>query len=211
MRKCFHRPTGVGLVIGFLALALATSSLHAQGVTGFYHVTVPPGFSMIANQLNSGGDTVAEVLTSGPIEGMVLYRFDDTNQTFSANTFRGGAWSSPGQLFALGEGAFIFNPSTNTVTLTFSGSLNPGTYINPLPAGLSMRSSMLPLNGQLDTVANFPAAEGDIIYTFNNASGTYKIYSYDLGSWTAPPIVDVGASFFVWKTTATNWVQTFNP
>ncbi|MHB8523650.1 MAG: hypothetical protein ACYDH9_23245 [Limisphaerales bacterium] len=211
MRKHFHRPTRVGIVAGLFVWVLAPSSLHAQGVSGYYNVSVPPGFSMIANQLNSGGDTVAEVLTTGLVDGMALYRFDETNQTFSANTFRNGAWSNPGQLFPPGEGVFIFNPAANTALLTFTGSLNPGTYINPIPAGLSMRSSMLPLDGRLDTLANFPAAEGDIIYSFNNASGTYKIYTYDLGSWTAPPIVAAGESFFVWTTTATNWVQTFNP
>jgi hypothetical protein len=185
--------------------------LSAQGQhldpVGYTTTSVPAGFSMIANPLNSGDNTVGSVLTNGVSDGMVLYKLNSTNQTFTANAHVGGVWSNPSMTMAPDEGAFLFAPSA--ATLTFVGSFDVRSYTNSLPAGLSLVSSVLPVAGQLDTVLKFPVANGDVIYRFENASGTYKVYTYDFGSWTTPPVVNVGESFFVWKAAATNWVQTY--
>lgn len=199
--------------IAFLISSLTAVSLHAQvydvNVVGYIQLQVPPGFSMIANQLPSGGNTVGEVLTTGAVDGMTLYKYDSTMQNFSVNVFLGGAWSNPTESFAPGEGAFLFNPPGSMGTLTLVGSIAEGIHTNSIPAGLSIRSSILPKSGQLSKDLNFPAAEGDIIYRFDNASGTYKVYTYDFGAWTAPPSVNTGESFFVWKTVAADWTQVF--
>ncbi|MBU6401928.1 MAG: hypothetical protein KGS61_16550, partial [Verrucomicrobia bacterium] len=67
---------------------------------------------------------------------------------------------------------------------------------------------MTPRGGRLQTDLKFPAAEGDIVY-FYLTDGSYGVYTYELGSWTAEPVIDQIESFWVWKTTPTNWVQTF--
>jgi hypothetical protein len=197
---------------GWLACA-ATPLLQAQtynvNVVGYYTLVVPSGFSMIANNLNDGANRVSDVLTNGVVDGMVLYKLDTTNQVFSANVFEGGVWADPTESFAPGEGGFLFNPG-NPVTLTFVGAFTVGSNTNSLPAGLSLVSSTLPFSGRLDTGLNFPVANGDVIYRFDNASGAYKVYTFDFGSWTTPPEVNVGESWFVWKAAAANWVQTYN-
>jgi hypothetical protein len=202
-------PVGAMLALALLSLGAPTPALQAQTTaTGRIGLSVPAGFSLVANVLNTGDNTVSEVLTNGAIDGMALYKLDPTNLTFIVNAFQGGAWSDPTQTLAPGEGAFLFSPRAATLTLV--GEITEGSYTNTLPAGLSLVGSILPLGGQLDTDLSFPAAEGDIIYRFDNATGDYKVYTYDLGSWTAPPSLAIGESFFVWKTTATNWVQTIS-
>ncbi|MHB8523648.1 MAG: hypothetical protein ACYDH9_23235 [Limisphaerales bacterium] len=213
MKSSFRFPGAASVSIAFLISSLTPANLHAQvytvNVVGYVQLQVPSGFSMIANQVNRGANTVGEVLTVGAVDGLTLYKYDSTTQNFSVNVYLGGAWSNPTESFAPGEGAFLFNPSGSGSTLTLVGSIDEGIHTNSIPAGLSIRSSLLPESGQLSADLNFPAAEGDIIYRFDNASGTYKVYTYDFDSWTAPPSVNSGESFFVWKPVAADWTQVF--
>ncbi|MBU6402048.1 MAG: hypothetical protein KGS61_17155 [Verrucomicrobia bacterium] len=202
-------PLLCGLVV-LAAAPAATAQTNQVNIVGYLDVPAPTGFSLIANPLNAGSNTVSEVLTNGVSDGMTLFKLNPTNLTFSANVFQAGAWSNPGMTLAPGQGAFLFNPAGPT-NLTFVGSVAANVpYTNSLPAGLSLVSSMLPLEGRLDAGLSFPVADGDMIYRYDNASGTYLVYTYDFGSWTVPPMVNVGESFFVWKAGATNWVQTYN-
>ncbi|MBU6402047.1 MAG: hypothetical protein KGS61_17150 [Verrucomicrobia bacterium] len=204
----FRRPTRFGVLVGICLLTF--TAVRVKAPVGYVQLQVPTRFSLIANPLNQGDNTVTAVLTNGVVEGMTLFKLNPTNLTFSANQFQGGAWSDPTMSLAPGEGAFLFNPGA-PATLTFVGELLGNvSYTNSLPAGLSLVSSMLPEGGRLDTTLGFPVADGDVIYRYNNALSAYEVYTYDFGSWTVPPVVNLAESFFVWKAAATNWVQTYS-
>jgi len=85
-----------------------------------------------------------------------------------------------------------------------------GNLTNAIPNGYSIRSSMVPQAGGVDTLG-FPPTAGDLIYKYIPGSG-YSIYTYDefdLVWYPNVPSMDVGESFLVAKQGAANWVRNF--
>src|SRR5437879_2090017 len=84
-------------------------------------VTLPPGWSLVANPLfHLRGTTLRDAVpdhTVGELfrqmpPGTVLLKFDNTTQRFDRKAaFRHGCWSNPRETLAPGEGAFLFNPT----------------------------------------------------------------------------------------------------
>jgi hypothetical protein len=112
---------------------------------------------------------------------------------------------------APGEGAFISVPSAKTVT--FVGEVVQGNTTNSLPAGFSIRSSIVPQSAGLSSVLGFPAVAGDLVYFFNKATQNYAggIYeSFGGNLWDpAEPAPAVGQAFWVQKAAQANWVRNF--
>lgn len=112
-------------------------------------ITVPPGWSLIANPLFHSrsatladavpDNSVAELLKRVP-HGTQLLKFDNATGRYSHNHFLRGRWTNPRQTLAPGEGAFIFNPNRKPFTVAFSGNCAYGGAVN-LPAGLSLISA----------------------------------------------------------------------
>ena len=89
------------------------------------------------------------------------------------------------------------------------GDVEQGDLSLPIPAGFSVRSSIVPLPGQLDTDLVFPVAENDVIHLFDRDRQRYLVYSFNAGKWSPePPVLGVGESFWVGKTFAGNWTRT---
>jgi hypothetical protein len=182
--------------------------VFSVNAVGFVNVTVPPKFSMIANPLNAATNTIPALFAGVP-DGTTIYKFDGTS--YSVNTLDLGEWGNPAQTLVPGEGAFILNPGTTPFTVTFVGEVMQGSLSNPLPAGFSIKSSQVPQSAALDTVLQFPAADGDTVYQFSNAQNSYVIHTLDLGEWSGGvPVPAVGESFFVKKLAAGNWTRTFS-
>jgi len=81
-----------------------------------------------------------------------------------------------------------------------------GTLNNPLPAGLSLKSSIAPVTGLL----NFPAQEGDVIQTWNATSRTYVTHEFISGvGWDPPLYIHPGEAFRVMVAQPKNWIQQF--
>jgi len=197
------------LTAALSAVGLASSTaqqVFSVNAVGFVNVKVPKGFSMIANPLNAPTNTIP-VLFAGVPDGTTIYKFDGT--AYSVNTLDLGEWGLPTQTLVPGEGAFINMPSEFTVT--FVGEVMQGSLSNPLPANFSIKSSQVPQTGALVAVLGFPAADGDTVYQFVNASNSYVIHTLDLGEWSGgEPTPAVGESFFVKKIAAGNWTRTFS-
>ncbi len=193
------------------AAGVATSmaqSVFSVNAVGYVNVDVPKGFSMIANPLDAGAgnNTVAKLLASVP-DGTVVYQF--VNGAFTVNTLDLGEWNSPNAVLAPGGGAFIRSPSATKVT--FVGEVMQGNLSNPIAAGFSIMSSQVPQSGKLDTDLKFPAADGDTVYRFNNASNSYVTHVLDLGEWSGgTPVPAVGEAFFVKAGKAGAWTRTFS-
>jgi hypothetical protein len=75
------------------------------------------------------------------------------------NEFDGDVWQQPDMTLSPGEGAVIFTPEpflwTVAGELTFSTNL-----VNYLPAGESLRGSIVPQAGGLSSQCQFPIVEG---------------------------------------------------
>ena len=196
------------LTAAVVAAGIATSSAQVFSVNavGYVNVTVPKGFSLIANPLKAATNTVGALLASAP-DGVTVYKYGATG--FSINGKEFGDFANPTQSLNPGEGAFVNNPG-NPFTVTFVGEVSQGALTNAIPKGFSIRASIVPQAGQLDTVLGFPVVEGDTVYRFNNATGRYVTHGYEFGAWSSPPTPAVGEAFFINKFAAVNWVRNFS-
>lgn len=184
------------------ASAQAVFSVNA---VGYVNITVPKGFSMLSNPLNAATNTVGAVLAGAP-ENTTVYTFNGAG--FSVNQVQFGDFQNPGEPFVPGGGSFISAPSAFPVT--FVGEVPQGNLTNSLPKGFSIRSSIVPQAGQLDTVLGFPKEENDTVYRWDNANAKYVQSDVQFGDWTVAPVVNVAEAFWVRKVNAASWVRNFS-
>jgi hypothetical protein len=198
-----------------IAAVMAADPVYSVNIVGYVNVPVPVGWSMIANPLKSGDNTLATIMPSAP-DGTSVYKFTngayETPATFYVVDGVGG-WDTPDLVLIPGEGVFILNGSTAATTLTFVGEVTTGALSNPIPTGWSIKASQVPQELDLTTLG-FPAGDGDSIYFFSNGAyetpATYYVVD-GVGGWDSdpPPTPKVGQSFFVSKGVAANWTRTF--
>ncbi|HVY72119.1 MAG TPA: hypothetical protein VHH73_19450, partial [Verrucomicrobiae bacterium] len=134
-------------------------------VPGDASVAAPQGFSLISNPLSHGGNTVAEILPNVP-EGTVFYHWDSQAQTFAATSFTGGAWTNPGADFSPGTGAFLLNPATQPINVTFSGVAPSGPILARRVTGFYLIGSGKQVPALATDCLGFPPKDGDVIYHF---------------------------------------------
>jgi hypothetical protein len=196
--------------LGAAGLITTSAQVYSVNAVGYINVAVPTGFSLIANQLNHGNNTLGAVLPTAP-DGTTVYKFTGTGYEISTFDELDAAWSNPNITMAPGEGAFIRNSGAAAFTLTFVGEVPQGNLSNTLPQGFSIRSSQVPQAGRVTTDLGLPANDGDTIYQFR--SGGFVINSFDEldNAWgPAEPNVAVGESFFLRRAAAGNWARNFN-
>jgi hypothetical protein len=192
------RTKALTLTAVFCALGLATASaqaVYSVNVVGYINVEAPNGFSILANQLDNGnGNRLGDLLPTAP-DGATVYKFTGAGFDIVSYDELDAAWSNPNLTMAPGEAAFFRNPGA-PVTLTFVGEVRQGALSNELPAGFSMKSSIVPQAGSPDQLG-LQGADGDTIYLFRN--GGYVISSYDEldEAWSSPvPDIRVGEGFW---------------
>src|SRR6266511_117306 len=109
-------------------------------------LTLPPGWSLIANPLFHlrgttlrdaiPDNTVGELFKQAP-RGTTILKFDNATHRFTRkNVFQHGRWSNPHETLAPGEGAFLFNPTHGPLAVSFTGNWWYGAF--SLTAGLSL-------------------------------------------------------------------------
>ena len=185
---------------------MSVNGTLSENVVGYASVTLPPGYSMIANSLEAKDSSVAELFKAMP-DGTTLSKFDPQASRLNENTLAQGKWTNPWEKLAPGEGAIIFNPTSDYKTLNFAGNVRLGSFSVPIPVGFSIRSSPVPLPGRLQADLHFPIAEGDVIHLFDRDRQKYVLHPVDAPGWASnPPVVGVGESFWVAKQSAKNWI-----
>lgn len=180
----------------------------STAVLGYATMTLPPGYSMIANPFDTRMNDVANLFKDMP-DGTKLNKFDSQSYQLKENGVKDGRWANPHEKLSPGEGGILFNPASDYRPLSFVGNVLEGQLSLPIPGGFSVRSSMVPLPGRLDTDLDFPIAEGDSIHLYDRDRQKYVVYPYDPKQWESnPPLVNVGESFWVAKTSPGNWSRT---
>ena len=200
------------LGVASIVAAVAQTPVYSVNAVGYINVTIPKGFSMIANQLNATDSSVKALFTAVP-GGTTIYKFDNAKNGFVINQYDPDfqEWQDPAMTLKPGEGCFVNNPSANPFTVTFVGEVPQGDVGMSIPAGYSIISSNVPQSGTLGSLGYTPAAS-DQVYKFDNATG-YKISTFDpdFQSWDpSEPSVNVGESFFILKKAAGTWTRTFS-
>jgi hypothetical protein len=216
------------LTAALTAAGVATSmaQVYSVNMVGYINLSVPRGFSLIANQLNASPDNKVTTILPAPPEGTQIYKFDPTTGGYIFMQFIDGAWEgdSTETLLGPGEGAFINNVSASAFTATFVGEVALTTTL-AVPAGFSMASSALPQSLPLTGAPNdgnpappvglgYPVGEGDQVYQFDNTTGGYVFNQYIDGAWEgdsggAAPTPAIGESFWVNAAGARSWSRNF--
>jgi hypothetical protein len=211
--NCFYRVLyATDLSAAGIASALANHYFSANAV-GLVNLSLPPGLSLIANPLNTATNTL-NALLSGVPNGSQFYKYV-TGVGYTISTFRSGpgVWSGTGGEVSLnpGEGGFFKNTTPTNLVLGFVGEVPQGTLANALPAGYSIRSSMVPQAGPLDTLLGFPGAEGDVVYRWINGGWITSTYRAATGwSGITAPALNLSEAIFISKAAATTWTRSFS-
>jgi hypothetical protein len=207
------------LCLAALAAGVVTASaqVYSLNVVGYINVTVPAnGFAMIANQLDSGNNTLGSLIPIAP-DGAQFFKY---NGSYTASTYDGlgQVWDNPGITLNPGEGGFFHNNTASALTLTFVGQVMQGTLNNPLPAGYAIRSSIVPQQGTLQdlgipiTGAGTPS-DGDQVFVYNGgySASTFDslIPGWDTAGSPGGPTIAVGQAFFIKSATAYTWTRSF--
>jgi hypothetical protein len=201
------------LGVASIVAAVAQTPVYSVNAVGYINVTVPKGYSMIANQLIATDSSVKALFPSVP-GGTTIYKFDNSKNSFVPNQYDAdfAEWGDPAMTLTPGEGAFVLNPANDPFTVTFVGEVPQGDVSINVPAGYSIVSSKVPQAGTLSSL-NYTPAGNDQVFRFDNAKGQYTPYSYDpdFQEWSlGEPSVNVGESFFLFKKAAGMWTRSFS-
>jgi hypothetical protein len=226
----------IQLSLVFAAALAGAPGAFAQNPVAYYNVDLYPGFNMIADQLQSGNNTLSNLLNNGndQYDGLEVFKWDGTNFQSdvagapTVQTNPGNGWMNNGVItMNPGEAVWIKNANPTNVILTFSGAILEGTLTNTIPGpnAFSMLSSQVPQTGDLATNLGFTNFnQGDTIYVFTASNQAYRTFNYDtntgnsgwLGNFSGgsgDPIIQIGQGFW-YKTGAnapatTTWIRTF--
>ncbi|MEO6183948.1 MAG: hypothetical protein ABIP71_12760 [Verrucomicrobiota bacterium] len=184
-------------------------AMASSNLIGYATQTLPPGFSMVANPLRASDNSIAALFPNMP-EATTLCKFDPHLFRLNNNAVKNGHWTKPDEELLPGEGAIVFNPTNNFKTVNFSGEFVQGQLVNPIPAGLSIRSSLVPQAGRLHSDLGLAMAEGDAIHLFDRDQQKYVVHPFSAKEWEInEPAVAVGEAFWIGKTNPGNWVRQF--
>jgi hypothetical protein len=162
---------------------------------GSYTVTVPNGWSMIANHLDRGSNTLDEVMPNAP-NGTECYAWDVALQDLnpSAYTFVTGVgwWPANGKL-PPGQPMFLMNPA-GPFSLTFTGQVH--TPIIPLSLNRSVfyfLSRQTVGTGTFENITGLAPEEGTTVLLWDVATQDYHTNLFTGGQWQPTnPIVAIG-------------------
>jgi hypothetical protein len=185
-------------------VASAVAQVYSVNAVGYVNVAAAAGFNLLANPLNTGGNTVAEVIPTAT-DGTLLYTFNAATG-FSIIQYD-GEWLPAGTtVIAPGTGFFLRLPAAATVT--FVGEVPQGTLSIPLVAGFNLVGSKVPQAGKIQTDLKYTPADGDLVYTFGAAG--YSIFQYDAEWLPSEPNLAVAQGVWIRKGAAGSWDRTFS-
>jgi hypothetical protein len=199
--------------LGALSSASLMAQVYSLNAVGYINVTCAPGFTLIANQLNTTNNFIsplldAQLAANGSFIGCSIYKW--TGSSFIAwqitpkavqnyNNGVAGAIPEAAQngiaatavTINPGEGFFFQNVNTTNVTLTFVGTVltgyttntPPNALTNSLAVGFDLVSSMVPVAGQVDTVLGVAPIIGDSVFSWDTNNGAYDSWQFGKKGW----------------------------
>jgi|GEM_PF-2703475 len=187
------------------AVASASAALLVQPAppplipTTSYTVQLQAGTNLIANQLNTGGNTLKEIMPVVP-DGTVVSKYDNISGAWSSATYNAalGAWIPSSIVLRPGEGALLVSPTS--FSLTFTGTPNVPVLPLNIPPGTAWLVSRQ--TNDLGTYANIVGVDptpGAVVYKWNPTNGSYVVFSYLASGWSngVTPVASVGESVWV--------------
>jgi hypothetical protein len=215
----------------------AQTPVYSQNIVGYANVSLPSGYTLLANPLSAGvSNGVTEAISPAQLPvGATILIFNGVgyNQSQYAPGYNSASTvfidpdsgnDVPTPVIPPGVGFFVQNPSSAT-NLTFVGSVYPApgtTNATSLPSGYSLVGSALPLAGSLTNSAiNLNLVVGATVLIFNGVGYNQAQYAPgyndattvfidpDSGNNIATPALQVGQGFFYQNPgSGVTWSQT---
>jgi len=182
------------------------AQVYSVNAVGYVNVTCPPGFSIIANPLIAATNQLS-VLIANPPDSTQVYEW--ANGKFQIATYYvPDGWDNDLTL-APGTGAWINNPSSTNIVITFVGEVAQGGQTNDVPVGYSIKGSIVPQSAALDTVLGYTPSDSDQVYFWRH--GKFEIDTYYVpDGWDNTPVPNVGEGFWILTSQHSSWTRTFN-
>ena len=223
----------LGALSGLSMMAQSTN-VYSLNAVGYINVTLPSGFSIIADQLiatpNNEIGNVLPAPQDGTFDGTKLYKFSGaggykiyTLDSAQANSYDfNPGQNDPGTNVTLnpGEAAFFNNNSGATLSVTFVGTVPQGTNTVAIGTGFNLISSPVPQSGLVTTTLGFPVdfvngnQDGDKLYLYNAGYTIYTVNSGLSSGWGVnannEPSVNVGQGFFYLAQAPVSWTRVFS-
>jgi hypothetical protein len=205
------------LTAAFSAAGIATSmaQVYSINAVGYVNTSLVKGFNLISNPLNNtaaNGNQIKNLFAGLP-GGTQIFKFNGTSYASAAVDDFDGSITGPAADMTVLPGEGVFVSALGPATVTFVGEVMQGTGANqlknPIPQGFSIRSSQVPQAGTA-TALNFPAAEGDQVFIFNETTQAYATSNYSFGAWDKEPSFEVGEAAFVRTDVAKDWTRSFS-
>jgi hypothetical protein len=188
-----------------------TGSTFFRNIFGFAKISVPVGYTMLANPfITSANNTLASVFQGAPLNSQI-YKYNEVTNGYDPIYVKTAAgWAQNGEVNTKatlnpGEGAFFYTPTAGTLTL--AGDVPSGPLSLQLPTGSSigMRSFMIPQKGDLSAF-NFPVGPLDAYSMQRYQNGSYLIYAYEpeFGGWDLGEPMPINSAESFWVTSSSN-------
>lgn len=191
----------------------ASAQVYSANIVGYVNYTQAAGtFDISANPLSNGDNSVSTVFAN-PVSGLQIYKQNATGTGYDIAVYDPdeGGWTSALSL-PPGVGFWVFAPAgASAYSTTFVGEVVQNST-NALPAGFSLKSSIFPQAGKLQTDLGMPAVAGDQVYMYNGAGYSTFIIDPDEGGWApSEPSVKVAQGFWFYTPTAKSWTKNYTP
>ena len=175
-----------------------------------YTNSIPAGYSLIANQLDRGSNTLNEIMPVVP-EGSHLFKYDNAVGIYLTANYYNGAWQPGNLTLNPGEGAFLYSPLGFSLILTGS----PHVPVLPLSnscAGFQLLSRQTNGAGTFDNILGVPPQAGDQVYKLT-ATGysSYEFLGAPDGWEPSEPIIAVGEAVWIRQFTGPSCPGGSNP
>jgi hypothetical protein len=190
------------------AVSMAQSNVYSLNIVGYVTVTNPPGYRLMANPLNTTNNDVSKLIAAPPT-GTTIYKRSGNGYLSSTYDPDFGGWGDLLQLNP-GEGYFVQNPGAAFVN-TYVGEVVLDST-NSVPSGYSIRSSVIPQTGPIQTALGYTPGQGDTIYFFTGSGYTAYGFDPDFGGWyDGEPSPAVGQGFWIYNNGAPkSWIRHFS-
>jgi len=208
------------LTAALSAAGVATSmaqAVYSVNAVGYVNTVLHPGFNLISNPLTATDNTIATLFKSAPVN-TVVYKYNGTGFDISTYDPDDLVFEPNGDKTVLpGEGVFVKLPGSADVTITFVGEVSqnpaPGTKLsNPIPTGLSIRSSQVPQSGTAADLG-LVGKPNEVLYQYNTTKHGYDISTFDPDDLAWAPALGtlkVGEAFFYKSPTGNTWQRDFS-
>lgn len=197
----------ISKTIGFVRLLVGPGTTNYPGVN-----------AAIANQLDAPRGNTLDGLFNPMPDGTYLPAGSEVmkwnGSAYEYYTWDGSSWGGNGNVtLNPGEGAFLVDPSSNPIPVTFIGSVREGQSSLSLPKGqYSFTSSILPKAGYFQTTLGYNPNGGDEFLAWSGTSWLSSQYSVLMGRWNnGEPLLKVGEAFMIWPSKTDNvWTENYS-